>query len=128
MTISLANTLLAASALLMPISIFLQLRLNRRQPEQRALLAQSNPTPMLMKGKISFLIIGALILTPYPYKFMAFAVLLLATSISYVAQYRALRRLEAHPGFINRWIATSALFLLGGAAFTGALYLGALRT
>jgi hypothetical protein len=107
MIISPANMLLAASAPLMAVPIFLQLRLNAREPEQRALLAQSRPTPM--PEKIRFFLIGALILIPYPYKFMAFAVLVLAAIISSVAQRRALLRLGANPVFVRRWTGTLVL-------------------
>ena len=119
-----ANMLLAASALLMVVSFFLQYRLNAGKPEQRALLAQSGPMPMT--DMVRFLLIGALVFTPYPYKFMAFAVLLSAAGISSVAQRRALFRLGANPAFVRRWTGTMVLLLLGGAAFAGALYLGAL--
>ena len=114
----------AASALLFAVSIFLQSRLNSRAPEQKALLIKSNPIRMTDKAVLLPLI--ALAFVPYSYKFMAYAVLLLVMSVAMVVQHRTLLRLGADPTFVNRWTGTSALIFLGGAAFTGALYLDAL--
>jgi hypothetical protein len=116
--------LLAAAGLLFAVSISLEFRLKSRAPEQSALLVQSNPT--WMTDKVRFLIIGALILTPYSYKFMAFAVLLLVMGAAMIAQHRTLLLPGADPTFVKRWTGTSFLFLLAGAALIGALYVSAL--
>ena len=124
MTISTANMLLAASALLFVVSIYLQRRLNSHAPEQRALLIKANP--IRMTGKAALLPLIALAFAPYSYKFMVYAVLLLAMGVAMVVQHRRLLRLGGDPTFVNRWIGTSALIFLGGVTFAGALYLGAL--
>jgi len=116
--------MLAASALLMAVSIFLQRQLKSHEPEQDALLVQSNPIRMTDKSML--LVFAVLIFATHFYQFQAFAVFLFANAIATVVQHPKLRRLGANPTFVKRWAGTSVLLFLGGAAFTVALYLGAL--
>jgi hypothetical protein len=123
MSISPANAMLAASVLLIAVSILWQSRLKSRAPELRALLIESNPIRTTDKSML--LLMAAVVFTSHAYAFVAFTVLLLVVGIASVVQHRALLRLGADPSFVNHWSGTSALLFLGGAAFTVALYLGA---